>query len=343
MGISADRSAPHMDGAVLSLDFGGTKLAAAVVDVGKGKIVSPVIRRQTPVSEGAGGTLQSMIECGKQALASIDQPQLVKAVGISFGGPVSTDRKSVLRSIHVSNWNNVSLVDEISRAFNLPAAMDNDGNVAALGEWWFGGHRHLENLAYVQTSTGVGGGLIFGNQLYRGAGLAAELGHHIIELNGPQCMCGRMGCLESICSGWAIARDGRAALLKGADSSCPDLAQLSGNDPNAVDASMVFEACRALDPACVKIVHRALDGLALMIANLVATIDPQVVVIGGGLTRSRDIFENYFMPVAQDLLHPFFKGRCQIELSTLDGDALLLGAALLTQEEAWGLNVKAEM
>ena len=99
---------------------------------------------------------------------------------------------------------------------------------------------------------------------------------------------------------------------------------------------MVFEAYRALDPACVKIVHRALDGLALMIANLVATIDPQVVVIGGGLTRSRDIFENYFMPVAQDLLHPFFKGRCQIELSTLDGDALLLGAALLTQEEAWG-------
>jgi len=97
---------------------------------------------------------------------------------------------------------------------------------------------------------------------------------------------------------------------------------------------MVFEACRALDPACVRIVHQALDGLALMIANLVALIDPQVVVIGGGLTRSRDIFGNYFLPVAQDLMHPFFKERCKIEISSLDGDALLLGAALLTQEKS---------
>lgn len=336
MGINADQSAPGKSGAVLALDFGGTKLAAAVVDVGKGKIISPVIRRQTPVSEGASGTLASMIECGKQALASVDQSQSVTAAGISFGGPVSSDRKSVLRSIHVSNWDNVALVEEISRAFNLPAAMDNDGNVAALGEWWFGGHRHLENLAYVQTSTGVGGGLIVGSQLYRGAGLAAELGHQIIDLNGPQCMCGRRGCLESICSGWAIARDGRNALATATDSSCPVLAQLSRGDAEVVDAAMVFEACRALDPACIKIVHRALDGLALMIANLVATIDPQAVVIGGGLTRSRDIFENYFLPVANDLLHPFFKGRCQIKLSTFNGDALLLGAAMLTQEKAWG-------
>lgn len=334
MGISTDRSSSRMDDTVLALDFGGTKLAAAVVDVGMGKIISPVIRRQTPVSEGASGTLKSMIECGNQAIASVDQSRSVKAVGISFGGPVSSDRKSVLRSIHVSNWDNVSLVDEISRAFNLPTAMDNDGNVAALGEWWFGGYRHLENLVYVQTSTGVGGGLIIGGQLYRGGGLAAELGHHIIELNGPQCMCGRKGCLESICSGWAIAREGRAALSN--ETVSPALAQLSQNDPDAVDAFMVFEACRALDPVSLKIVHRALDGLALMIANLVASIDPQVVVIGGGLTRSKDIFEDYFLPVAHDLLHPFFKGRCQIELSTLDGDALLLGAALLTQEKARG-------
>lgn len=333
MEVSTDLSTRRMDDIVLALDFGGTKLAAAVVDLGKEKIVSPVIRLQTPVSEGASGTLKAMIECGRKAIASLDQPHLVKAVGISFGGPISSDRKTVLRSIHVSNWDDVSLVDEISKAFNLPAAMDNDGNVAALGEWWFGGYRHLANLAYVQTSTGVGGGFIIGNQPYRGSGLAGELGHYIIELNGPQCMCGRKGCLESICSGWAIARDGRNALLSGNDGY-PTLKQLSRNNPAAVNASMVFEACRALDPACVTIVHKALDGLALMIANLVALIDPQVVVIGGGLTRSRDIFGNYFLPVAQDLMHPFFKERCKIEISSLDGDALLLGAALLTQEKS---------
>lgn len=331
MVISTDWAARHMNDIVLALDFGGTKLAAAVVDLAKEKIVSPVIRQRTPVSEGAGGTLKAMIECGTQAIAAFGEPQLVKAVGISFGGPVSRDRKSVLRSIHVSNWDNVSLVEEISKAFHLPAMMDNDGNVAALGEWWFGGYRHLANLAYVQTSTGVGGGLIIDHKPYRGSGLAGELGHYVIELNGPLCMCGRTGCVESICSGWAIARDGRNALLN-ENENCPTLRQLSRNIPESVNAEMVFEACRALDPACVKIVHKALNGLALMVTNLITSMDPQVVVIGGGLTRSRDIFENYFIPIAQEMMHPFFKGHCVIEISNLDGDALLLGAAMLTQE-----------
>lgn len=327
-----DWFAKRMDDLVLALDFGGTKLAAAIVDLGKEKIVSPIIRQQTPVSEGAAGALKVMIACGTKALAAVDQPRLIKAIGISFGGPVSKDRKTVLLSNHVANWNGAPLVAEISQAFQLPAVMDNDGNVAALGEWRFGGYHHLDNLAYVQISTGVGGGFVFGRHPFRGSGLAGEVGHYLVELNGPQCACGRQGCLESICSGWAIARDGREALSKG-PGDCPTLRQLSQNQPEAVNASMVFEACRAFDPACVTIVRRALNSLVIMVANLITCVDPQVVVIGGGLTRSRDVFEKYFIPVVQDQMHPFFKGRCQIKFSTLDGNALLLGAALLTQGE----------
>ena len=326
-----DWHAQHMKDRVLALDFGGTKLAAAVVDFETEKIVSPVIRQNTPVSEGATGSIIAMIECGKKALAAFNQPRSVKAVGISFGGPVSEDRKSVMLSNHVADWNGAPLVEKISQAFQLPAVMDNDGNVAALGEWWFGGYRHLDNLAYVQISTGVGGGFIFGRQLYRGSGLAAELGHIIVEVNGPQCSCGRKGCLESVCSGWAIARDGRDVLLHEPEA-CPTLVQLSQNKAEAVTASMVFEAYRAGDPACVTLVQIALDHLAIMTVNLVTSVDPQAVVIGGGLTRSRNIFENYFIPVVQEQMHPFFKGRCRVEISTLDGNELLLGAALLTQE-----------
>jgi glucokinase len=323
-----------MDELVLALDFGGTKLAAAVVDLGQGKIVSPILRQQTPVAEGASGTLKAMLACGAQALAAFDQPQSVKAVGISFGGPVSNDRKSVLLSNHVANWNGAPLVEAISQAFQLPAVMDNDGNVAALGEWWFGGYRHLDHLVYIQVSTGVGGGLIIGRQPYRGAGLAGEVGHFIVESNGPQCSCGRQGCLESVCSGWAIAREGRNALAN-SPGSCLTLARLCQNKPEAVNASMVFEACRALDPACVSIIRGALNFLAITSVNLITCFDPQVVVIGGGLTRSRDIFEKYFIPVVQERVHPFFNGRTQIEISTLDGNELLLGAALLTQEKTF--------
>lgn len=320
-----------MEDLVLALDFGGTKLAAAVVDLGMEKIVGPVIRRQTPVIEGASGTLDVMIDCGRTAIKAFHSQTLIKAVGISFGGPVSNDRQSVLLSNHVANWNGAPLVAEISRAFQLPAAMDNDGNVAALGEWWFGGHRHLDNLVYIQISTGVGGGLIFNRQLYRGSGLAGEAGHYIVDLNGPRCACGRNGCLESVCSGWAIARDGREAIPKGPLNS-PSLVELSKNNPEAVNAAMVFEAARRHDPICESIVHRALNGLSITIVNLITCFDPQIVVLGGGLTRSRDIFEEYLIPIVQERMHPFFKGRCQIEISRLDGNELLLGAAMLTQE-----------
>jgi glucokinase len=321
-----------MDDLVLALDFGGTKLAAAVVDLGAEKIVGSIILHPTPVAEGADGTLKAMIDCGKQALAAFGQPKTVKAVGISFGGPVSKDRKSVLLSNHVANWNGAPLVDEISAAFQLPAVMDNDGNVAALGEWWFGGYRALDNLAYIQISTGVGGGFIFNRQLYRGSGLAGEPGHYIVDVNGPQCSCGRQGCLESVCSGWAIAREGRNLLARGTED-CPTLAQLSQNKLELVNAAMVFEACRASDPACIGIVRGALNNLALTVVNLITCLDPQVVVLGGGLTRSRDIFEKYFIPVVTEQMHPFFKGRCEIEFSALDGSELLLGAALLTREQ----------
>ncbi len=333
MGIRAGSSEPRTDDLVLALDFGGTKLAAAIVDLGQEKIVSPVVRQQTPVSEGASGTLKAMIACGQQALAAFEQPERIKAVGISFGGPVSNDRKRVLLSNHVSNWDGVPLVDEISQAFQLPAVMDNDGNVAALGEWWFGGHRLMDNLAYIQISTGVGGGFILNRQLYRGSGLAGEPGHYIVDVNGPLCSCGRHGCLESVCSGWAIARQGREALLKGS-GSCPTLIRLSQNKPEAVNAAMVFEACRALDPDCVAIVQSALSNLAFMVVNLITCLDPQVAVLGGGLTRSRDIFEKYFMSVLVEQMHPFFKERCRIEFSALNGNELLLGAALLTQVQA---------
>ena len=331
MVIKPGRLAAGMDELVLALDFGGTKLAATVVDLGLEKIAGPVIRQQTPVSEGASGTLQAMLACGRQALEACGQAQKVSAVGISFGGPVSVDRRSVLLSNHVADWNGAPLVEQISQAFQLPTAMDNDGNVAALGEWWFGGHRQVDNLAYIQVSTGVGGGFVLGRQPYRGSGLAGEMGHYLVAANGPLCACGRKGCLEAVCSGWAIARDGRLALAKGAEI-CPGLARLCGNRPEAITAALVFEACRAGDPACQAIIQNAFKSLSVMIANLVTYIDPAVVVIGGGLVRSRDIFEKYFFPEMQEMMHPFFKGRCRVMLSGMDGAELLMGAALLTRE-----------
>jgi glucokinase len=313
---------------ILALDFGGTKLAAAVIDLTSEAIVSPVMNRPTPVVDGASRVLAAMITCGQEAIQSLAAAQKVSAVGISFGGPVSADRQSVLLSNHVSNWNGIPLVEEISRAFHLPTFMDNDGNAAALGAWWFGGYRQAENLIYIQVSTGVGAGFIFGKKLYRGSGLAAELGHYLLSADGPACSCGRNGCLESICSGWAIARDGRQALTEG----CSALMEMSHNAPANIDAAMVFAACREGDATCTAIIEKALAGLASVTVNTITCLDPEVIVLGGGLTRSQDMFKKYFLPQVEANIHPFFKGRCRIEISPFEGREPLLGAALLARE-----------
>ncbi len=330
MGINPGNSGQPAHHFVLALDFGGTKLAAAVVDLESEKIIGDVIRRPTPVSDGAQGSLDAMIECGRQAMGSVDGHAKVSAAGISFGGPVSKDRKSVMLSNHIANWKDVPLVNIIQDAFLVPACMDNDGNTAALGEWRFGGHRAADNLVYIQTSTGIGGGFIFNRQLYRGGGLAGETGHYIVDINGPQCSCGSNGCLESLSSGWAIARDGHKALTENPEK-CPVLHQLSGNQVDSVNALMVFSAARANDPACVQIVQTALGSLAGAVVNLVTCLDPGVVVIGGGLTRSRDLFDQYFFPVVQEQMRPFFRDRCKVTISTMDGNELLMGAALLAK------------
>jgi glucokinase len=315
----------------LALDFGGTKLAAAVVDLQAHKLASPVIRRFTPVSEGAAGTLREMISCGREAMNTIHPAREVTRVGISFGGPVSTDRKRVLHSNHVAEWDDAPLVDEVSDAFHLPVVMDNDANAAALGVWQWGGFERYDHLVYVQISTGVGCGLILDHKLYRGSGLAGELGHFIVEPDGPRCLCGRNGCLESLCSGWAFARDGRDAFEKNPDG-CPVLARLCEGQAEKINARMVFDACRQEDSACIGIVESGFNSLGMALANVISTLDPQVVVLGGGLTRSRDMFTKYLIPSLKRQMHPFFMDRSLLEFSDLDGCEPLIGAALLTRE-----------
>jgi glucokinase len=315
----------------LGLDFGGTKLAAAVVDLSSGKLASPVIRRRTPVSEGAAGTLREMIVCGKEAVSSSCRAAEVARVGISFGGPVSMDRKRVLHSNHVADWDDAPLVETISGAFQLPAVMDNDANAAALGVWQLGGFSNDDHLVYVQISTGVGCGLILDHRLYRGSALAGELGHFIVQPDGPMCLCGRKGCLESLCSGWAFARDAREAFTNNPDA-CPVLVPLCHHQADQINARLVFEACRQGDAACVAIVQNAFNSLGMALANVISMLDPQVVVLGGGITRSKDMIYKYLVPSLQQQMHPFFTNRSRLELSGLDGCEPLFGAALLTRE-----------
>lgn len=310
---------------VLALDIGGTKLAAAVIDAANGRILAEV-RRAAPSEQGAPAVIQTMFEMGAQALneTNLRKPS---RVGISFGGPVSADRKSVLMSNHVAGWGGIPLPLLAEEAFGCPAFMDNDANAAALGSWHFDTACEPDNLIYVQISTGIGSGIVLNRNLYRGGSLAGEVGHITVTPQGPECVCGKHGCLESLCAGWALARAGRDALLS-ADVASP-LRRMSGGDINRVDARLVIEAARAGDAQAAGIIHQAFTALGIAIANVISLFDPQVVILGGGVTRAEAEMRAVLEPVIDRELHPLFKNRCKLEFSSLNGKETLLGAALL--------------
>jgi glucokinase len=315
---------------VLALDFGGTKLAAAVVDTKAGKTAA-LIRKSTPVEQGAEATIREMVAAGWEALEQSGVKDCVTRAGISFGGPVSKDRTTVLHSHHVAEWDGIILTEKITNTFEIPACMDNDANAAALGEWYFGAGERVQNMVYIQVSTGVGAGLILDHHLYRGGALAGEFGHITILPHGPTCVCDRNGCMESLCSGWAIARDGKDALQNAATDS--PLWQLSAGKRENITARTVIDAYRDGDPIAKIILQQSFTSLGIGIANTICLFDPEIVVIGGGIARARDVMMEFLGPSLDQHVHHLFKNRYRLKFSVLDGLETLYGAALLTGQD----------
>jgi glucokinase len=311
---------------VLALDLGGTKLAAAVIDTTQGRMLS-CCRTSTPAEKGAGACIEAMFALGHQAISEAEI-KTVAGVGISFGGPVSSDRQTVLRSFHVAGWEGISLPALASEAFCCPASMENDANAAALGAWAFDGHQNEDYMLYIQISTGIGSGIILNRKLYRGNALAGELGHISVQASGPKCSCGKAGCLESVCSGWALAREGRAALRTASPDS--PLFRLASSAVDPIDARMIFEAARAGDAVAKRIIEQSFTSMGTVIANLIALFDPGLIVLGGGLMRSKDVFQPILASTLEREIHPLFRDRYQIRFSTLEGREPLFGAALLS-------------
>ncbi|MCC7450567.1 MAG: ROK family protein [Anaerolineae bacterium] len=296
----------------LALDFGGTKLATGLVDGATGRVIN---RCQQPTPPGdAHASLSAMFGLAHNILAASSSAN-VNGIGISFGGPLSMDRRSVARSMHVPGWEGLALPDMVAQTFGLPCVMDNDANLAAFGEWRYGSGRGTQHMIYIQVSTGIGAGLVLDGRLYRGTGYAGEFGHLTIDPEGPMCACGKRGCVESLAAGWAIARDGQAAF--------------SHSD---VDARRVCQAARDGDPQALAIVQRAFTALGIGIANAINLISPELIVIGGGVARSGDVM----LPIVEQALAahvlPVMTGP-RLALAMLGDDATLAGCAALVEAE----------
>ncbi len=311
-----------MEPILLALDFGGTKHSAAIPDLQRKKWAA-YERVYVPTHANAQIDLATMLEMADRLLAG----RKPHAVGVSFGGPVDPTTGFVRLSHHVPGWENIPLADLLQSQFHAPTRVDNDANVAALGEYVFGAGAGCSSLLYITISTGVGGGWIFNGQIWHGTdGMAGEIGHTIVEPDGPLCLCGKQGCVERLASGPYMARNA-AEILQENPTQGILLRQLAGNELQKLNGKIISQAAARGDEVAIKVLTRAARAVGMAIGNAANLINPERIVLGGGVTHSGALFWDTVRHWARQTALP--QVNLQILPAAMGDDATLWGAVSL--------------
>jgi glucokinase len=310
-------------GQAVGIDVGGTKTAALRVTAA-GEILAREVL-PTPASD-MQATLDLMVEAARSVLS----PD-VRAVGIGAAGLVEVGTGRLTFAPNLA-WRNAPLADHVWETLGLPAIADNDNNVAAWGEFRVGAAQGHDHTLFVGVGTGIGGGIIADGRLLRGAqGFAGEVGHVVVDPNGPLCGCGNHGCWEQVASGHALTRSGREAARQHPQSM---IARMSGGDPAKVTGPLVTEAARAGDPVARGILARVGERLGQGLAGLANVLDPEIVVIGGGVVAAGDwLLEPARRVFARSIEAPAHRPEIPLVPAVLGNDAGAVGAALMALEE----------
>lgn len=313
---------------ILALDFGGTKLAAALVNVGSKKWLR-YERRLSPANANASTDLEIM----RSLIYSLLEDTKPAAIGVSFGGPVDASTGTVRLSHHVAGWENIPLKGLLEEEFGVSVGVDNDANVAALGEHRFGAGQGYDSLFYITVSTGVGGGWILNGQPWRGAGgMAGEIGHIVVDPAGPVCLCGKRGCVERLASGPYMAQNARE-ILENQQSRSQEhqkgevLRGLVKDNLTLLTGQLVAEAAAAGDDLAKEVLYKAAWALGVGIGNVANLMNPQRFVLGGGVTKAGDNFWQVVRQVARDTALP--EVDFEIIPAVLSDDAPLWGAVAI--------------
>jgi glucokinase len=307
-------------GLAIGVDAGGTKVEALLVDVeGGGRILDRRLAL-TPATD-AEATTRTIVALARELMAGRND---VSALGVGAAGMV--DRSGVMRFAPNVAWREVPLAEKIRSGVGLPTLVDNDANVAAWGEFRFGAGRGCNDMLLVTVGTGIGGGIVAGGKLFRGGhGFAGEIGHIIVEPNGPLCGCGNLGCWEQVASGRAIGRLGREAAQEHPESL---IVELAGGHASAVTGLAVTAAAMKGDPVAVRILAEVGRRLGEGIAGLVNILDPDMVVIGGGVIEAGElILEPARRSFVDSVEAPEHRPEVRLVPAMMGNDAGAVGAA----------------
>lgn len=316
---------------IAGVDIGGTNLRVGLIPC-EGGLPVAVTSAPTRAGRGPDAVVADVVSMLRTAVAEVGDAQVA---GIGVGAPGPLDRRTgvVLETPNLG-WREIPLVEMITQGTGLPVVLDNDANCFAFGEWWLGAGRGAERLVGLTLGTGIGGGIVLGGKIYRGASdAAAEVGHMSIDHNGRRCSCGSRGCVEAYASGSAIAARAAEGIASGADSM---LSAMGEGDPFAITAEAVCEAAAAGDDYAGQVLSETARILGVVVANLIHLINPDVIVIGGGVATAGELL---LAPLRVEAERRAFRSAtraCRIVAAELEATAGLIGAAGVFKRAAQG-------
>lgn len=308
----------------IGVDVGGTKIAAGLVTE-EGEVLRTA-RRDTPASE-VDATADAIADLVTELRADED----VAAVGIGAAGFCDAERTSVVYAPNLA-WRNEPLAEKITKATGLPTVVENDANAAAWGEFRFGAAKKAKSAIVVTLGTGIGGGIIINDHLVRGfQGFAGEIGHMQMKAGGRRCGCGLRGCWERYGSGTALVHEARE-IATVAPASAVRLLEMAGGDPQQITGQMVTAAAEEGDPVALDVLETVADWIGRGLADLTAILDPEMIVLGGGVATAGEILlEPVQKAFEKNLTARLYRDIAEITLAQLGVPAGLIGAADLAR------------
>jgi len=312
---------------VIGVDLGGTNIVVGAIPDDGGADVG-VRLEDTPTAAGADAVVDRIVAMIEgvidEAVRSRDASR-DDFIGVGMGAPGPLDRaKGIVIVAPNLGWRNFPLRDAVADRVRIPATLDNDANCATMGEWWRGAAQGTRNVVGLTIGTGIGGGIVLDGKLYHGASdVAGEIGHTTIDSTGRYCRCGNYGCLEAYASGPAIALRAREALERDEASI---LHRMVSDDFDQLTAAIVYDAANHGDALALELVRDTAKFLGTGVANLLNLLNPDVVVITGGVTRAGDPL---FVPLRAEVKRRAFRpavDACRIVPGKLAGTAGMVGA-----------------
>ena len=317
---------------VIGVDLGGTNLRAAVINTTTGEY-DHLTSIPTLAREGHAAVMARMAELIEQVIAASGLHRSdMGGVGIGVPGVLDVEHGlTVFLPNLPGTWPNVPLRDEIAQRVQLPTFLINDARALTLGEYTFGAGRGVDTIACFGIGTGIGGGLVINGRLHLNlGGTSAELGHTVIDMNGPLCGCGTRGCLEAYASGSAITAMGLKAVVQGLTTR---IGEMVDYDLNRITPQVIYEAARAGDAIAKDIYAQTGFYVGVAVSNIIIAVGPQKVVIGGGVSQAGDLLLDPIRRTVTERVNVTSIEQVQIVRAELGPNAGLIGAGVWVSQQ----------